>query len=109
MSEMSNRIAVMYAGKIVEIGPTDDVLSRPAHPYTKALLQAIPDIGSRQKIQGIPGSPPSLRSPPTGCRFHPRCAYAFDRCTVESPGLLNAGATEAACWLVEKVETTEHA
>jgi len=102
MSEMSNRIAVMYAGRIAEIGPTKDILSDPKHPYTKALLSAIPDIGKRDRIKGIPGSPPNLVSPPSGCRFNPRCAYAFDRCRVEMPDLLDAGATMAACWLVKK-------
>jgi peptide/nickel transport system ATP-binding protein len=108
MSEMSNRIAVMYAGKIAEIGPTNDILNFPKHPYTQALLQAIPDIGDvgarKKKITGIPGSPPSLLHPPGGCRFHPRCPYAFDKCSAEIPELMNAGDTKAACWLVEKNE-----
>ena len=108
MSEMSNRIAVMYAGRIAEIGPTRDVLESPQHPYTKALLQAIPDIGRRGEIRGIPGAPPSLTGlHPTGCRFHPRCPYAFERCVKEMPGLLDAGATRAACWLVEGSEKNE--
>jgi len=102
MSEMSNRIAVMYGGKIVEIGPTKDVLQNPQHPYTQALLKAVPEIGDKSRIRGIPGTPPNLINPPRGCRFHPRCPYAFDRCRVEVPELFEAGETRAACWLVKK-------
>ncbi|MDA4112595.1 MAG: ABC transporter ATP-binding protein [Thaumarchaeota archaeon] len=102
MSEMSNRIAVMYGGKIVEIGPTKDILESPMHPYTQALLRAIPDLGDKATIKGIPGAPPNLADPPKGCRFHPRCPHAFERCRNESPELIDAGPTMAACWLVEK-------
>jgi peptide/nickel transport system ATP-binding protein len=102
MSEMSDRIAVMYAGRIAEIGPTQQILESPMHPYTQALLRAIPDIGTNDEIRGIPGSPPSLSSPPSGCRFHPRCPYAFDKCKEETPNLIEVGGTRAACWLLEK-------
>jgi peptide/nickel transport system ATP-binding protein len=101
-AEMSNRIAVMYAGKIAEIGPTKQVLENPQHPYTKALLQAVPDIDDRSTIKGIPGSPPNLISPPSGCRFHPRCPYVFAKCEHEEPGLMDAGGSMAACWLIDR-------
>jgi peptide/nickel transport system ATP-binding protein len=100
MTEMADRIAIMYAGKIVEIGPTRKIFRNPKHPYTQALLKAIPEIGMKDEIKGIPGSPPSIFSPPPGCRFSPRCPFAFDRCRVESPSLSDSE-HDAACWLVK--------
>jgi peptide/nickel transport system ATP-binding protein len=99
MSEMGNRLAVMYAGKIVEIGDTNTVINAPQHPYTQALLSAVPVIGNELKIKGIPGSPPSLIAPPVGCRFAPRCPYAFQKCSVEEPKLNFDGVDTVACWL----------
>jgi peptide/nickel transport system ATP-binding protein len=100
MSEMANRIAVMYAGKIVEIGPTKEILDGPKHPYTQALLKAMPEIGVRGTIQGIPGTLPSIFAPPGGCRFNPRCPFVFDRCKAEEP-TLDGEEHGAACWLVK--------
>jgi oligopeptide transport system ATP-binding protein len=99
---ISDRVAVMYLGKIVELGPAADVIDRPRHPYTRALVSAIPvpdpDIErSRQRIV-LAGDPPSPINPPAGCAFHPRCPYAVDRCKEAVPPLVPAGpAREAAC------------
>ena len=88
ISEIADRVAIMYAGKIVELGPSDSVYVKPKHPYTQALLRAVPRIrGKKEKLVFIPGAPPNLIEPPSGCRFHPRCPYAFDRCMKEEPEL----------------------
>lgn len=84
---LAGRVAVMYAGEIVEIGPVDAVLSAPVHPYTRGLLASLPERGMRP----IPGSAPSLITPPSGCRFFPRCACSFGRCEKEHPGLVDVG------------------
>ena len=99
MSSITDRIAIMYAGKLVEVGPTKEVIASPQHPYTEALLNAVPEIGIAKTMKSIPSSPPSLYSPPTGCRFHPRCPYAFDKCRAEEPKLLRVNQQEVACWL----------
>ena len=98
---ISDRLVVMYAGKIVEVGPTKDVIENPKHPYTECLLNAVPILGNREKeIRSISSSPPSLLSPPKGCRFHPRCPYAFAKCRIEEPPIITVGdGREAACWL----------
>jgi oligopeptide/dipeptide ABC transporter ATP-binding protein len=84
----ARRIAVMYAGRIVEIGPARDVYSDPKHPYTAALLRSIPDIQVREdRLPAISGAPPNLLHLPSGCAFHPRCPLADDRCRVEVPSL----------------------
>jgi peptide/nickel transport system ATP-binding protein len=72
-AERSDKIAVMYAGKLVEFGKVEQILDNPLHPYTKALLESVPDVWSERKVSAIPGYPPDLRNPPKGCRFHPRC------------------------------------
>jgi len=97
MWEISDRLAVMYAGKIVELNETKKVIENPQHPYTEALLHAVPTIGSVKELHGIPSSPPSLINPPKGCRFHPRCPYAFDKCMTEPP-LIQQGTGYVACW-----------
>jgi len=103
VAEMADRVAVMYAGKIVEVAPTIKIFENPKHPYTKALLDSIPNIQVEDKILNtIPGSPPSLTDPPLGCPFHPRCPFAFDRCRVEVPESVTTGTdSEAACFLLE--------
>ncbi len=89
ISELADRLAIMYAGKIVELGPSDSVYSDPIHPYTKALLNAIPRLRKKQeRLEFIPGAPPNLLSPPPGCRFHPRCPYRFEPCDKEEPELI---------------------
>ena len=93
VAQTCDEVAVMYAGKIVEYGPVDEVLVRPKHPYTQGLTQAFPDIrAERAPIVSIPGSPPNLLSPPSGCRFHPRCPLADGRCVKEQPVLAQKGA-----------------
>jgi peptide/nickel transport system ATP-binding protein len=87
VSRFSDRIAIMYAGQIVELGATRQIFEDPKHPYSKGLLQAFPSIyGPKQKLQGIPGRPPDLRYPPSGCRFHPRCPYVMQICPEQEPG-----------------------
>jgi len=100
IAEVSDKVAVMYAGKIVELGNSDDIFLRPKHPYTQGLLRSIPRIRSREKVSWIPGIPPDLRRPPPGCRFHPRCPYAMDVCRGEEPVIKDLGGGHlVACWL----------
>jgi peptide/nickel transport system ATP-binding protein len=100
IAETCDRVAVMYAGRIVEIGPVHDVINQPAHPYTAGLMASIPDITQdRDYLNQIDGAMPRLNAIPTGCAFNPRCPKVFDRCQVERPELVSAGATRAACWL----------
>jgi peptide/nickel transport system ATP-binding protein len=102
IAETADRVAVMYAGRIAEIGPVRDVVKQPRHPYTKGLMGAIPTVGAQAapRLVQIPGSMPRLAAIPKGCAFHPRCAYAFDRCRIERPEGLEAGQSKVACWLV---------
>ncbi len=100
IAETCDRVAVMYAGRIVEIGPVHEVIHTPAHPYTAGLMASIPDMAiERERLNQIDGAMPRLNAIPKGCAYHPRCPRAFDRCTQERPELLPAGATSAACWL----------
>jgi len=88
ISHFSDRLMVMYAGQIDELGATRTIFDRPLHPYTQGLLEAFPSIhGPRVPLRGIPGNPPDLAMIPTGCRFHPRCPYAVERCTAIAPDL----------------------
>jgi peptide/nickel transport system ATP-binding protein len=101
IAETADRVAVMYAGRIAEIGPVRDVVQRPRHPYTKGLMGAIPTLsGTATRLVQIPGSMPRLGAIPRGCAFNPRCTYAFDRCRVERPEGMQAGDSKVACWLV---------
>ncbi|MFB0522673.1 MAG: ABC transporter ATP-binding protein [Candidatus Bathyarchaeia archaeon] len=84
-AEVADRMAIMYAGKIVEIGNAYDIFQNPLHPYTKALISSIPTIEERRKLTGLHGRPPNLIDPPSGCGFHPRCAFATERCKRENP------------------------
>ncbi|MEY4711708.1 MAG: putative type dipeptide/oligopeptide transport system, ATP-binding component [Pseudomonadota bacterium] len=100
IAETCDRVAVMYAGRIAEIGPVHDVINQPAHPYTAGLMAAIPDITEeRERLNQIDGAMPRLNAIPAGCAYNPRCPRAFDRCQSQRPQLLDAGATRAACWL----------
>ena len=102
IAETADRVAVMYAGRIVEIGPVADVIHRPQHPYTVGLMGSIPSIvDDRERLTQIDGSMPRLTALPSGCAFHPRCPHVFARCREARPELLPAGATRAACWLLE--------
>jgi peptide/nickel transport system ATP-binding protein len=88
IAEFSTRIAILYAGKLAETARAKDLFSDPKHPYTQGLLGSFPSVrGPRRKLQGIPGSPPDMRNPPAGCRFHPRCPQAFATCQNELPVL----------------------
>jgi peptide/nickel transport system ATP-binding protein len=100
IAETAQRVAVMYAGRIVEVGPVREVIHAPRHPYTVGLMGSIPRIGSqRTRLTQIEGAMPRLNAIPSGCAFNPRCPRRFERCLVERPGLLRAQASEAACWL----------
>jgi peptide/nickel transport system ATP-binding protein len=100
IAETADRVAVMYAGRIVEIGLVADVIRAPRHPYTIGLMGSIPSlVGEREHLVQIDGSMPRLTAIPAGCPFHPRCDRVFDRCLSERPDLLDAGASRAACWL----------
>jgi peptide/nickel transport system ATP-binding protein len=102
IAETCDRVAVMYAGRIAEIGPVGDVIHRPAHPYTVGLMGSIPAMDEdRERLLQIDGAMPRLNAIPTGCAFNPRCPQVFERCRVERPELQDAGATRAACWRVE--------
>jgi oligopeptide/dipeptide ABC transporter ATP-binding protein len=106
VAKMCDRVAVMYAGKIVEQGPVREIYLRPRHPYTKALISSIPKIGSKDPLYAIPGQPPDLAALPTGCSFHPRCPRAFDRCATDEPHDHEIGVSHRArCWLADEPAT----
>jgi peptide/nickel transport system ATP-binding protein len=92
MLQVSDRVAVFYAARLVEVGPADELRRAPRHPYTRGLLRAFPSLhpGSEDPVS-IPGAPPSLLDPPPGCRFHPRCDRAIERCRTECPPLVPLG------------------
>ena len=100
IAETADRVAVMYAGRIIEIGAVRDVVKHAAHPYSAGLMGSIPPISHRvERLQAIEGSMPRLSAIPPGCPYNPRCPYVFDRCRVERPELMPAKANLAACWL----------
>ena len=103
VAEMCDDVVVMYAGRVVEQGPVQDVFTSPQHPYTEALLQSIPLLGMTQAepLRVIRGTVPSPLAWPDGCRFRPRCDYAFERCAAELPPLFSVDRQESACWLCE--------
>ncbi|OAI50367.1 methionine ABC transporter ATP-binding protein [Betaproteobacteria bacterium SCGC AG-212-J23] len=100
IAETSQRVAVMYAGRVVEIGPVHEVIRAPLHPYTAGLMGSIPKIGiEKKRLVQIDGAMPRLNAIPPGCAFNPRCPKRFDRCLAERPDPLAVGARAAACWL----------
>jgi len=103
VAQLCNRIAVMYAGNVVEIGSTRQILQAPKHPYTQGLLQAIPtERVARGSLQGVAGSVPNLLDPPSGCRFHPRCVFAMDKCRENFPPIIETETGhQVACVLYE--------
>jgi peptide/nickel transport system ATP-binding protein len=113
IAETSDRVAVMYAGRIAEIGPVQEVVRNPLHPYAKGLMGAIPTLsGEDKRLVQIPGSMPRLSAIPRGCSFNPRCGFAFDRCRIERPESLPQGAQSVACHLYDaaaKATTKESA
>ncbi|MBT8368098.1 MAG: ABC transporter ATP-binding protein [Deltaproteobacteria bacterium] len=100
IAEISNRVAVMYAGRLVEVGDVRDVVKNPKHPYSQGLMGSIPSLHHRsEQLTQIEGAMPRLTEIPAGCPFNPRCPHAFDRCRKQRPGLLDTEPTKAACWL----------
>ncbi|UNQ73600.1 ABC transporter ATP-binding protein [Infirmifilum sp. NZ] len=99
VAELADRVAVMYAGKVVESGRVDEVVREPLHPYTRALLSSVPRVGGSKDIKPIPGEPPDMHRPPPGCRFHPRCPFASERCRREEPAVKSLGDRYVACHL----------
>ena len=87
VAEMTQRVEVLYAGMVAEVAETNSLFKKPRHPYTEALLQAVPRIDQRKDLRVIPGNIPDLINPPIGCRFHPRCLYAKDICSEKAPPL----------------------
>jgi len=108
VAKMCDKVAVMYAGKIVELQSVRGLFYHPRHPYTRALLDSMPKLGTKEPLYAIPGQPPDLAALPTGCSFHPRCAHAMDRCRIEAPAeqSMADGAT-ARCWLSNREDSTE--
>ena len=109
VARFSDRLAIMYAGEIVELGETRQVFTDPKHPYSRGLLNAFPSIhGAREELKGIPGSPPDLRNPPSGCRFHPRCPAVMKICsTAEPPTYAPRGNDFVRCYLYAGEEANE--
>lgn len=104
-AEMADRVATMYAGEIVEIGDVSHIFYAPLHPYTLGLLRSVPKLSHGQdELVSIPGNPPNLIEPPSGCKFHPRCLFASEKCSREAPPLVEyEPGHKAACWHTEKV------
>jgi oligopeptide/dipeptide ABC transporter ATP-binding protein len=99
IAEVCDVVGVMYAGKLVEFGPTAEVYGRPIHPYTRALMSAFPSVrGEKHDLATLPGEPPDLLDPPGGCSFHPRCEYATDECRTTAPPAVRRGDHWAVCW-----------
>jgi peptide/nickel transport system ATP-binding protein len=102
IAETADRVAVMYAGRIAEIGPVRTVVKTPKHPYSAGLMASIPPLDRKvEHLAGIEGSMPRLSAIPQGCAFNPRCPHVFARCRIERPELLETGSTRAACWLYD--------
>jgi peptide/nickel transport system ATP-binding protein len=101
LAETVEEILILYAGKIAEYGKIDKVFNEPLHPYTILLLESVPSIQEIKKLSYIPGSPPDLANPPKGCRFHPRCPFAFDKCKIIEPELKKVNDRLVACHLYE--------
>jgi peptide/nickel transport system ATP-binding protein len=108
VAEICNTLAVMYAGRIVEIGPAKDLLARPLHPYTRALLESMPskDVPVGERLKAIPGEPPAVGAFPAGCPFHSRCPDARDVCRAIEPNLIGAGEAQVACWVAQERPAT---
>jgi peptide/nickel transport system ATP-binding protein len=104
-AELADRVATMYAGSIVETGPSEVIFYQPNHPYTLGLIRAVPTVaGGFEELSSIPGSPPDLINLPSGCAFHPRCAFVTDQCRQEEPGLQEVAPQHlVACWNWETV------
>ena len=97
MAQFVDRLAVMYAGRLVEVAPIAEIITKPRHPYTRALIAALPSLERRGALAGIPGLAPLLRDLPPGCAFHPRCPQATDRCRIEKPMARDIAGAQVAC------------
>lgn len=107
--QVTKRMGIMYAGQMIEIGPTEEIFNNPQHPYTKMLIGALPRVGDNSQKEGIPGTPPSLKNPPEGCRFAERCKYATDECRKTQPETVKVGENHyAACLLLGGKGGAEH-
>jgi len=103
IAETADRVAVLYAGRLAEIGPVREVIHAPRHPYTRGLMSSIPKLGEgRERLAQIDGAMPRLNAIPPGCAYNPRCPERFERCTAERPSPLPAGGNFAACWLYDR-------
>jgi oligopeptide/dipeptide ABC transporter ATP-binding protein len=99
MAQFVDRLGVMYAGRLVEVAPIAEIIERPRHPYTRALIASLPSLERRGELTGIPGLAPLLRDLPSGCAFHPRCSQAMERCRAEAPETREIGGAQVACHL----------
>ncbi len=103
IAEISDRVAVMYAGRLVEIGKVRDVVKNPMHPYAQGLMDSIPSLHQRvEQLSQIEGSMPGLTEVPSGCAFHPRCSHCFEKCRTHRPDLMDTPTSKVACWLFDK-------
>ncbi len=111
LGQLADRVGVMYAARLVEIGPAAEVFSQPRHPYTKALIGSVPQVGDAGRPMVLQGEPPDLRNPPTGCRFRTRCAFAIDVCAAQVPELgdsAGGSAHEVACHRWQEIAADSH-
>ncbi len=109
IAEISDRVAVMYAGRLVEIGTVHDVVKTPKHPYAKGLMGSIPSLRTRaEQLMQIEGAMPRLMEIPPGCSFHPRCPHSFDRCRQKPPDLIDTKPSKVACWLFENEDESDN-
>src|SRR5206468_6679900 len=99
MAQFVDRLGIMYAGRLIEVAPIADIITRPRHPYTRALIAALPSLETRGTLTGIPGLAPLLRDIPPGCAFHPRCPQAIERCRKEKPMVREVAGAQVACHL----------
>jgi peptide/nickel transport system ATP-binding protein len=105
IAKITNRVMVLYAGQVCEIARTEELFENPKHPYTEALLAAVPRLDMRKNLRVIPGNIPNLIEPPTGCRFHPRCKYATEKCKNEVPILEELSSShQCACWEAKNIQ-----
>lgn len=112
VAEVADRVMVMYAGKKIEEGPVEEIFENPQHPYTRGLLNSVPNVDDPDfELEPIPGNMPGLDEQISGCRFHPRCPFATDKCRAETPPeIAVSDGHYASCWYAEKkgVETDEY-
>jgi oligopeptide/dipeptide ABC transporter ATP-binding protein len=108
VAEMTRRVVVLYAGRVAEVADTASIYTNPKHPYTRALLQSVPRIDRKRNLVPIPGNIPNLITPPSGCRFHPRCSYMISKCEGEVPALEPCGdGRQVACYRWKELKLTE--